>query len=490
MNSDHEEKHEEEHQEIPIKLENGKFFFFGCWNRRDNDLVNHCNDNVVNEIIDSEIICGDKYDFGVILGDNIYPDTKEYGLQKEKKKKKENKAEKKGRKLKPFTPNKMVAGMTSVDRIPVPLHIVLGNHDIENCEILGMQMVNPTVAPVVKHKHWSFTRNLYSTLYSFKKHVVRLIVIDTNVINDYIPNVSDLKNRNYYNVLNDDGCAASQDDTMITDPKLYYSALKDMLLPNNNRGVDLIIIAGHEPLACVKEKEKEKETNGVVIKTKVDSPSVQMFLNDIMDSVDLLRENNIETVYICADIHAFLDTTIIQGKKYLRQIVAGTGGAIPDIYTDEFISKIKSAPYDVEDPSDKHGDYVVKAQLKVHCVANSYGYCAFDLEKFFTEDKEIRDCDLGTRSIMYRHNVKNTYDNPCFAEPVPRSEPRLQGPLSEPQPQEPLSEPQPQEPLSEPQLQEAQAEAQYGGHRGNMTDIYMINKRQYEFLKTSFNNIL
>ena len=58
-----------------------------------------------------------------------------------------------------------------------------------------------------------------------------------------------------------------------------------MLKPESNTGVNLIIIAGHEPLLCVKQKEVEEEVvdvNGNKMKKKKtkEKLSHQLFLND------------------------------------------------------------------------------------------------------------------------------------------------------------------------------------------------------------------
>lgn len=480
------------HYEEPTVLRNGKFFFFGCWNRRDDILANRCTDVVVQSILDSQNLYREQYDFGVILGDNIYPDEDEYGLQKVKQKspkvekpasddtpapvKEKTKDKEKPKdkvkdkvKVKKFTDGKMSIGMKVIDQIPVPLHIVLGNHDIESCKMLEMQMVKPKPpSPIAAAlpiplpsvssqpsqslplpsppllgsvsvsgredipapfavKNWAFKSNLYETRYKFKEYIIKLIVIDTNVINNYIPEApAEAQKAKDYDILIKAGCDAATSDLMITNPKIYYDKLKNMLLSVHNKDVDLIILAGHEPLFCVKEKE-----------TKV-KPSLQLFLDDIMKDIRKLRSDGIESVYICADTHTFLDTTIVQADNYLRQIVSGTGGAAPDIYEDPFIAKLKRDPFFLYDQQTD-----IKTDLIVNCIVNSYGYCSFDLEKYITEQGKTaafpddRVCVSGIpvpdsdtyidRSIMYRHNPRNTYKDLCFkgkAEPLEVSKPQ------------------------------------------------------------------
>src|SRR5207245_1649726 len=130
-------------------------------------------------------------------------------------------------KEKKFTDAKMSHGMRVMDQIPVPLHIVLGNHDIENCKMLEMQMVKPSGAaepsrasepskasepsgsPEPLVKNWTFKSNLYSTRYIYNENIVRLIVIDTNVINNYNPEkYPESQSSNDYDMLKKSGCRA------------------------------------------------------------------------------------------------------------------------------------------------------------------------------------------------------------------------------------------------------------------------------------------
>lgn len=542
------------HYEEPVVMKNGKFFFFGCWNNRDDFLANQCNENVIHNILNSQELYKEQYDFGVILGDNIYPDENEYRSQKIKTPKKEKLEDpspsKEKIKIKKFTNEKMIVGMKLVDQISVPLHIVLGNHDVENCKMLEMQMVSPVVtkSPIkqastsshdephhsqsssdpetITVKNWSFRSNLYTTRYRFKKYIARLIVIDTNVISNYVPEISpETQTAKDYENLKINGCEAVRSDTMIINPKNYYDILKNMLLPVHNRDVNLIIIAGHEPLLCAKEKD-----------TKV-KQSVQLFLDDIMKDIHLLRSNGIETVYICADTHTFLDTTIIQRNNYFRQIVAGTGGASPDIYNDDFIAKLKTDPFFLYDKQTS-----IRTELIVNCIVNSYGYCSFDLEKFIEEHGITKSLGVDSvcvsglpsldgppieRSIMYRHDSKNTHTTSCFKEKVKISKQSEQDVSAAASIQQSHAEDivdlttklsvSQEKPMAKTQEDNhdqnnhnneskpsTDSQLRGGGIRArtetslhlkhpntkNISDEYITNKMRYDFLKNSFNSIL
>ncbi|VBB17781.1 hypothetical protein YASMINEVIRUS_244 [Yasminevirus sp. GU-2018] len=347
--------------EKPSELKNGVFFFVGCWNRLDETINNDCTTIVVNEIANSHQLYGENYDFGVVLGDNIYPDELSYtSAVKMKALKKE------------FNPEKMARGIKRFDSLDKPLHIVLGNHDIENCDMLTQQTKS--------YNTWQFRGNLYDTLYEVDKQIVRLIAIDTNVIVDFNPSNESEQLSAGYKELTDKGC----DVNFNIDPQKYYGAFKQMLLPQNNIGVSLIIVAGHQPLFTAKEKEGKTKT------------SVMAFVDDFMESVHELQKSGVDIVYICADLHAFMDSRVELGGTSIRQIVAGTGGASPDPFSSDYIAIIKKTPVPAKGS---------KTVLRVTEVHNSYGYASFNLRSY------LQDHSSG---INYRHNKKNEFDSKCF----------------------------------------------------------------------------
>ena len=95
---------------------NNKFFLFGCWNHDNCDGNNH-RDNVL-QMIEME---RNSYDFGIITGDNIYP-------QKDKKTKEKNYYKSTFdslKKLLKLVPKKVLEK-------EIFLNIILGNHDIDS----------------------------------------------------------------------------------------------------------------------------------------------------------------------------------------------------------------------------------------------------------------------------------------------------------------------------------------------------------------------
>jgi hypothetical protein len=381
-----------ESKENGIKLVNGFFFFFGCWNRRHaiyNDkgevikTVNMCTDRVVDDIKTSSI----NYDFGVVLGDNIYPDD----------------AKVEGIKMKVFIKKKMDDGLKLLQSIEKPLHIVLGNHDVEDCEMLGIQMESL--------KNWNFKSNLYDQVYNHNGNNIRLICIDTNVISNYNPLIAKIPLTDY-DVLLAKKCTLVNNKNLIINPEDYYLKFKQMLEPDYNKGIQLIIISGHEPLLC-----------GKLSKGKI-KKSEMFFLEDLMKSVKMLGK--IKVVYICADTHCFLDTVIKNGDVMLRQIIVGTGGASPDVFTSEFIKAIKDGKEIISSTAQDKSEF----RLYVKCAINAYGYCSFDIKKFMVEEETTDGADdmacmmdqTHSKAIMYIQHDKNTHDGDCFGVPKLKSQ--------------------------------------------------------------------
>lgn len=94
-------------------MENNKFKFFilGCWNNKSCD-ENKC----LRSVIDKIKINKNKYKFGIIAGDNIYPQNKKYNE------------------------NTLISGFECLKTINLPLYIVLGNHDTNRKNIMNLQL--------------------------------------------------------------------------------------------------------------------------------------------------------------------------------------------------------------------------------------------------------------------------------------------------------------------------------------------------------------
>ena len=248
-----------------------QFFFFGCWND------GSCKNNVfLNNIIKSIKSCSDLYDFGVILGDNIYPeviDKKKHYIETLK------------------------SGIECINSINKPLYIVLGNHDVTQCDIITEQARN--------NKNWNFEKNFYALTFERSNVSVKLIVIDTNLLAD---------DKIYRSIFMDE-----QQELPCKLPPTINTNYDDMIrflkreLKTANK-YNWVIVAGHEPIASFKEKKNSTKP--------IANPKINLMV-ELLGSIPNL-------IYICADTHNFQYNTISNGSSNITQIVSGTGGATPD----------------------------------------------------------------------------------------------------------------------------------------------------------------
>ena len=248
-----------------------RFFFFGCWNN--GGCSNNQNlSNVISTIAANKHL----YDFGVILGDNIYNEGKSQFHNIETLKN----------------------GIECVNKINLPLYVVLGEHDITQCDIIKEQSK--------KHDNWIFEGNYYATEFEKSSIKLKLIVIDTN---------------------------------LLADPKIY-TKVEECLLPENiktNRQemlnflrnelttashYDWVIVAGHCPPASFKHKDNKSQ---LIVK-----PYANELLEILGDVPNLL--------YICAGTHNFQYNTVssVDRRFFMREIISGTGGAEPDLIVPVF----------------------------------------------------------------------------------------------------------------------------------------------------------
>ena len=229
---------------------------------------------------------------------------------------------------------------------------------------------------------------------------MKLIVIDTNVIGKFNPDTG-VDVPTGYNKFKKNDCNISYN----INPKTYYTDFMNMLR-SNNKDVDLILIAGHEPLFVNKPKINKIKT------------SFMYFLKNFMRQIENFI---IPIIYLCADTHVFMDSTIKMGNTEVRQIIAGTGGATPDPFNDEYVNKIlHKIQYiqDVPDVSVVFGVPVVPdvpdvpIEFIVNKVQNSYGFGSIDL-KIYIESKGM--------GIEYHHKESNNYNVNCFKDMEPLS---------------------------------------------------------------------
>lgn len=265
------------------------FFAFGCWNKGacvgNKDLA-----TVINNIRT------EKYDMGIILGDNIYKTSKSE---------------------KTYSIEILEAGIECLKSINKPMFIALGNHDIEECGILQKQLkthVGELNREIDRDKFdWFLPHNYYASLIEDGGIRIKLIVLDTNLfVHEPInPENNPLK------MYNQNEC--DTDNRMVSTGG--YNIMLEFLKRELEEKVDKVIIVGHEPLVSFKpKKENILQKQGKII--------VEKIMNYIAES-----PNSDRTIYVCADTHNHQHNVIKDLKTgfELHEYVFGTGGADPDV---------------------------------------------------------------------------------------------------------------------------------------------------------------
>lgn len=256
------------------------FFSFGCWNK------DECKkDNAFSRII--EHLEKSKFDFGIISGDNIYPDKS---------------IDKDGKKVKIYEKDRFIKGKECLHRLKIPIYSILGNHDIESCKVYNEEQQSD--------KLW-FLKNYYSIIYQLNGFNVLFIFIDTNLFEKE-------------KILNEDTCY-KHFNIKEKKAKMIEWISTQLILQ-----CDHIFIVGHEPIFGYKDKKKNKVT------------PYQKF----SDLFDILKDSNRKMLYyICADIHNYQNVEIKIGDTFINEIISGTGGASPDLLKKKLLTE-KDFVYD------------------------------------------------------------------------------------------------------------------------------------------------
>jgi hypothetical protein len=259
-----------------------QFFFFGCWN--DGGCTGNNNlKNIINHIHHNK----KSYEFGVILGDNVYN----------------------SKKTKIHHIETLLDGIQCINTIDLPLYIVLGNHDVTQCNIINEE--------TKKHGNWNFEKNFYSFVVNKIDLNVKIIVIDTNLLAD----------KNIYDSIFEE----NNTEKPCTLPEAINTNYDEMIQflqneTNNAQNYNWIIVAGHDPLASFRFKNNMSQA--------IPKPHIDILLS-ILGKISNL-------IYICADTHNFQYNTVTSNDKKLvvQEIVAGTGGASPDMIVPVFKNNI------------------------------------------------------------------------------------------------------------------------------------------------------
>ena len=244
------------------------FFFFGCWNRI------ACDDGSdLQSVVNRIKVSSKRFDFGIIAGDNVYPD----------------KSKDSGQKVKSFPPDRLDKGIECVSQLGYDLYACLGNHDVQDCVVL---------ADMNKYKHlgkWH-VGSYYVMECKLADSLVVFIVIDTNLFE---------LDRTCYTETMDVG---AERESMLKWLKYQLNLY--------SKRASTVVVVGHEPLFGYKLKK------GSFIAT---------YYQTFGPVIDLLFKYK-KTYYLCADIHNYQHLSLIDDRtgNEIDVIVSGTGGASPD----------------------------------------------------------------------------------------------------------------------------------------------------------------
>lgn len=235
-----------------------RFFFFGCWNKNNtatNDIISRVN---------ADGICT----FGVVCGDNVYPDKKDD--------------------IKIAKIEDIQIGFDILKTFRGDIYLGLGNHEVDStepCKALFDEKLNANANLIMPNNYYSINVNSKIT----GKLLSKIIMIDTNLLEIntcYGPHDIVLENE------------------MIEWLRSELLACKDTMP----------IIMGHYPLFYYKYNKKELDFD--------------FQINITMNRVYKELLNYFKPIYyLCADVHNYQH--IITSN--ITQHIVGTGGAVQDI---------------------------------------------------------------------------------------------------------------------------------------------------------------
>lgn len=336
------------------------FFFFGCWNR------DNCEENkdYRKGVFDTILPIANKYHFGVIAGDNVYPQQKKYY----------KKTLDYG-----FELLQQVRNKTLLKHI----YATIGNHDVNRTSVLEYQV----------RKHLSgeiyMPQNVY--LQKVSPHL-RLLFIDTNFFTRKHPGLyasaMDQPNRNIK-------VPKSLEHFFVSKTKEGTLAYIQELLHQDKAFQGWTLVVGHEPLISIKPKLKSR---GMI--NKLTSLDHYQELLTILSSCK-------KTIYMAADVHTFQAWNIPWKGKNIPMIVAGTGGGDPDI----------NLPMG--------GHYRTDEGHEMHLIASEhpYGYCEVECSKSscVIQYKPLHGCSVHQKEVSIQYDEKQQMLKVLTTKEIPQS---------------------------------------------------------------------
>ena len=297
-----------------------KFFTFGCWNK--NACENISTEKIVGNIKDKN------YDFGIILGDNIYPTKNIIADQK----------------IKEYSYNNIIDGFNCLFNLEKPLYFAWGNHDVvdnslsdldDSTNVCSQQM--SLIEGYYKKNNISFEGNI-NQFYFIHKNIL-FFVLDTNILE-------------------------SNPEIFCYGSGLHASKFFETFNWKNSN-IKHLVLAGHIPILSLKIKNnKNYVTNS------------EKFINliDLLFTLDFGK-----IYYLCADTHNYQNISLTFAKNnktlVIEQIICGTGGAdLDEIPTNQEIHLLEQ--------ESNFGDLSL-TNIEIKNYSYSFGYVECEVDGIF-----------------------------------------------------------------------------------------------------------
>jgi hypothetical protein len=295
-----------------------KFIHFGCWNKGGCQLDPEFND--LSSVMNQLRLATTNYptDFVLVAGDNYYPESRKNALNNKEKK---------------IITEDLVTGLNCLPK-NVPVHIILGNHDIEErvgvdefLEINTNESQKCYILDVEKDfasRNPNMTFNLWNNLVFNEKTLVIMIdstIYDVDVTDD--PETSLLCYKHYYET---SGILSESDvfnlERIKNDQRFYVEGVMSRM----SDAIENIVIVAHHPITGYKTKKK-----GTDLMQFTAHGLSTLIYNSIYRRIPEERRRRINFYHLCADLHQYqIGTITINGDMTIKQYITGTGGTTLD----------------------------------------------------------------------------------------------------------------------------------------------------------------
>lgn len=275
-----------------------EFIFFGCWNKGfcDDNRRNNSMSAVFNTIKQNK----EQPDFYIIAGDNYYP----------KKLTEKNQGQKV--KIKTLEQNNLLSGFNCLERLQKPVHVLLGNHDVEpirefknipnvSCIVTKLQLEYMNMRPKrfnYKHLYQQLGSTLivYLNTTYFTEDWIKFVECNRLITHSGGSNKTKKKKK--------EKLKYSHKTRLEDEMRRYKQALSRI----NPRSIKHIILTGHDPIWGSKNKGKSTDEFTPLLEAGIH------FMMDIYGLFALAKK-----YYLCADTHFYQMGGIVlsRNKRYL-----------------------------------------------------------------------------------------------------------------------------------------------------------------------------